>query len=83
MTDGKPTAADVVEFVGRGVRAQTAVDALAIGARLGIVRKALDDAAAHRAERRHTNAAALEQVARRELAALTAELATHFERFAR
>lgn len=58
-----------------------ALDALEIGAKAGLIVRLLDDAAAHRAHRRHTNAAGLEQLARAELRGLLAALERHFQRF--
>lgn len=60
---------------------QIALDALAIGEKVGRLAKLLDDAAAHRVYRRHTNAATLEQAARAELRQLAAALDYHFRRF--
>ncbi len=83
MTDGKPSPADVLEFVGRGVRAQTAVDAIAITALVKAIREHVDAARAYNAahawrrRERELNAAMLE------LDALGAGLAAHFERFAK
>lgn len=61
--------------------AEISVDALAIGGRVGSIIRLLDDAAAHRAHRRHTNAASLEQLARAQVRQLGKELDAHFMRF--
>lgn len=63
-------------------RARLCVDAAEIGSRVGSIVRLLDDAAADRAHRRHTNAAALEQRARAELRELAGVLDDHFRRFA-
>lgn len=63
-------------------RAQLAMDALAIGGRVGELVRLLDDAAALRVQRRHANAATFEQLARAELRVLAGLLDAHFRRFA-
>jgi hypothetical protein len=83
VSSNKPTAADVMEFVGRGVRAQSAVDAIAITHRVTTLKQLLEDAAGLRAARKNTNAATLDRIALQEVNALAAELAAHFDRFAR
>lgn len=60
---------------------QLVTDAAALSSRLLSVVRLLDDAAGHRAHRRHTNAATLEQLARKELRQLGLDLETHFRRF--
>lgn len=86
----------VEDFVKAGQAAQAAVDKLTrptpsvaglatdaaeIGSRLGAVIRFLDDAAAHRAHRRHTNAATLEQLARAELRKLAGAIDVLLRRF--
>jgi hypothetical protein len=41
VSETKPSGADVIEFVGRGVRAQNGVDAALAGACVGLVRSQL------------------------------------------
>lgn len=82
------------EFVRVGEAAQAAVDKLTrpnvahlatdaaeIGSRVGSVIRLLDDAAAHRAHRRHTNAASVEQLARSEIRKLAGAIDVLLRRF--
>jgi hypothetical protein len=69
VTDPKPATADVIEFVGRGVRAQCCVDAAVLGSRVGLVKVALERGDVVRATV--------------ELNELMRELARHFDRFTR
>jgi hypothetical protein len=82
VSDPNTPAADVIEFVGRGVRAQACVDAAVLGSRVALVRSALQaalDAGESGDYRRREH----ELRALAELVELALELARHFDRFAR
>ena len=80
MSETKPTAADVLEFVGRGVRAQCVVDAAIAGSRCALVRARIEAALATDVD---ASPSQWLRSALAELAELELELARHFERFAR
>ena len=79
MTETKPPTADVLDFVGRGVAAQNAVDAALTGACVGLVRRFLVDALGAIDDDRARAAANVRQ-SLNELAALEARVLEHFER---
>lgn len=71
------------EFVGRGQRAQAAVDAIAIVALVKAVREHVGAAMAWNADRGRRNVQHELEAAQVELAALSAALAHHLERGAK
>lgn len=71
-----------VDKITRPSAADMAIDAMGLGRQIGAVIRLLDDAAAHRAHRRHTNATSLEQLARKEIRQFAGALAAHLQRFA-
>jgi hypothetical protein len=80
VSEEKPTAADVIQFVGRGVRAQHGTDAALAGACFGLARDRIRAIAAALAADDTTSACLYVGAALAELDVLRTTLADHFDR---